>query len=156
MDGNRRWAKRSGQQTIAGHQSGYSTLVQILEYCKEFGVETVTVYAFSIENFKRSQVRPPFSPASCCFTLSPPPAPSPPAHHPPSSTRSWKASVSRSRLSVHYLSTVGTCAVASTIRPAREGSARGCRGQKHGRKQNKYVGTGHLIHCRARRTRSTR
>jgi undecaprenyl diphosphate synthase len=55
MDGNRRWAKQHGLQTLEGHNLGYRSMVNVLEHCKELGVEVVTVYAFSIENFKRSQ-----------------------------------------------------------------------------------------------------
>mmetsp|Transcript_14507 Transcript_14507/g.28070 ORF Transcript_14507/g.28070 Transcript_14507/m.28070 type:complete len:301 (+) Transcript_14507:142-1044(+) len=55
MDGNRRFAKRRGQPGSAGHMSGYSSLLRVLEWCMQLGVHEVTVYAFSIENFKRSQ-----------------------------------------------------------------------------------------------------
>ena len=55
MDGNRRWAKELGVKTLKGHNAGYEAMCGILEHCKDLGVEVVTVYAFSIENFKRSQ-----------------------------------------------------------------------------------------------------
>ncbi|XP_062102757.1 dehydrodolichyl diphosphate synthase 6-like [Humulus lupulus] len=54
MDGNRRYAKKQNAHTVAGHKAGYSSLVSMLGYCYELGVKYVTVYAFSIENFKRS------------------------------------------------------------------------------------------------------
>ena len=55
MDGNRRWAKQLGVKTLKGHTAGYDAMCGILEHCKDLGVEVVTVYAFSIENFKRDQ-----------------------------------------------------------------------------------------------------
>jgi hypothetical protein len=55
MDGNRRWAKQLGVKTLNGHTAGYEAMCGILEHCKDLGVEVVTVYAFSIENFKRDQ-----------------------------------------------------------------------------------------------------
>ncbi|XP_062102759.1 dehydrodolichyl diphosphate synthase 6-like [Humulus lupulus] len=54
MDGNRRHAKKLNEHTIAGHKAGYSSLITMLGYCYELGVKYVTVYAFSIDNFKRS------------------------------------------------------------------------------------------------------
>ncbi|XP_030485895.1 dehydrodolichyl diphosphate synthase 6 [Cannabis sativa] len=54
MDGNRRYAKKQNERTIAGHKAGYSSLISMLGYCYELGVKYVTVYAFSIDNFKRS------------------------------------------------------------------------------------------------------
>ncbi|WKX90296.1 hypothetical protein Q1695_009273 [Nippostrongylus brasiliensis] len=55
MDGNRRFAKshRLGH-VIQGHERGFQQLAKILEWCHELGIREVTVYAFSIENFKRS------------------------------------------------------------------------------------------------------
>lgn len=54
MDGNRRWARRRQLRTAEGHKMGYQALKNLLEFCEAFGVRTVSVYAFSIENFKRS------------------------------------------------------------------------------------------------------
>lgn len=51
MDGNRRYAKR--MQISSGHRAGFSALISVLRYCYEFGVKYVTIYAFSIDNFKR-------------------------------------------------------------------------------------------------------
>ncbi|CAN8257781.1 unnamed protein product [Cochlearia groenlandica] len=54
MDGNRRYAKKRGLEEGSGHKAGVSTLVSMLSYCYELGVKYVTIYAFSIDNFKRS------------------------------------------------------------------------------------------------------
>ena len=54
MDGNRRWARDIGREPLKGHRQGYATMLDVLEHCGEFGVSTASVYAFSIENFKRS------------------------------------------------------------------------------------------------------
>ena len=56
MDGNRRWARRGGLQSHEGHPEGGEKLIKCLEWCMEIGVKVVTVYAFSIENFKRAQI----------------------------------------------------------------------------------------------------
>ncbi|KAJ4831621.1 hypothetical protein Tsubulata_034524 [Turnera subulata] len=53
MDGNRRFAKKEKLEVGAGHRAGFSALMSILRYCYELGVRYVTIYAFSIENFKR-------------------------------------------------------------------------------------------------------
>jgi len=53
MDGNRRYAQKLGLEVGQGHYHGFSKLEQMLELCMKLGVEVVTVYAFSIENFKR-------------------------------------------------------------------------------------------------------
>ncbi|WCJ32809.1 Undecaprenyl pyrophosphate synthetase family protein [Euphorbia peplus] len=53
MDGNRRYAKKNNFKEGAGHRAGFSSLVSLLKYCYELGVKYVTVYAFSIDNFKR-------------------------------------------------------------------------------------------------------
>ncbi|XP_015576325.1 dehydrodolichyl diphosphate synthase CPT3 [Ricinus communis] len=53
MDGNRRYAKKENMKEGAGHRAGFSALISILKYCYELGVKYVTVYAFSIDNFKR-------------------------------------------------------------------------------------------------------
>ncbi|KAL6049814.1 Alkyl transferase [Balamuthia mandrillaris] len=55
MDGNRRFAQKKFLPRSSGHRFGYHKLMQALEWCLELGITTVTVYAFSIENFKRSQ-----------------------------------------------------------------------------------------------------
>lgn len=53
MDGNRRYAKKQGLQEGAGHRVGFLALMNILKYCYELNLKYVTIYAFSIENFKR-------------------------------------------------------------------------------------------------------
>ncbi|XP_078150173.1 dehydrodolichyl diphosphate synthase 6-like [Carex rostrata] len=58
MDGNRRYAKRHALQKDDtnpgnGHQAGFKSLISNLQYCYEIGVRYVTVYAFSIDNFRR-------------------------------------------------------------------------------------------------------
>jgi undecaprenyl diphosphate synthase len=53
MDGNRRWAKERGLSAGDGHAAGVENLTTILEACAKRGVETVTIYAFSTENFKK-------------------------------------------------------------------------------------------------------
>ncbi|KAI9777594.1 MAG: cis-prenyltransferase [Geoglossum umbratile] len=55
MDGNRRFARRSHIETVEGHNLGFEALARILEVCYKSGVKVVTIYAFSIENFKRSK-----------------------------------------------------------------------------------------------------
>lgn len=53
MDGNRRYAKRNNIRNIDGHTEGYNTLKNMIRWCNELGITALTVYAFSIENFKR-------------------------------------------------------------------------------------------------------
>ena len=55
MDGNGRWAKQRGLPRKMGHAAGSETFRRIATYCKNLGVEYLTVYAFSTENWKRSQ-----------------------------------------------------------------------------------------------------
>ena len=54
MDGNGRWAKKRGLPRTAGHAAGAETFRRIANYCRTLGVEYLTVYAFSTENWKRS------------------------------------------------------------------------------------------------------
>ena len=53
MDGNGRWAKKRGLPRTAGHKVGAEVFRKIATYCKNLGVEYLTVYAFSTENWKR-------------------------------------------------------------------------------------------------------
>ena len=53
MDGNGRWAKKRGLPRTAGHKVGAEVFRTIATYCKNLGVEYLTVYAFSTENWKR-------------------------------------------------------------------------------------------------------
>ncbi len=55
LDGNGRWAKRRGLPRTAGHAVGAETFRKIATYCKNIGVEYLTVYAFSTENWKRPE-----------------------------------------------------------------------------------------------------
>ncbi|XP_047519491.1 dehydrodolichyl diphosphate synthase complex subunit DHDDS isoform X1 [Pieris napi] len=54
MDGNRRYAKKLSVKTSDGHSRGFDKLSETLKWCLDLGIPEVTVYAFSIENFKRS------------------------------------------------------------------------------------------------------
>lgn len=53
MDGNNRWAKRQGKQGIAGHRAGVERIRDVLAACRENGVEVLTLFAFSSENWRR-------------------------------------------------------------------------------------------------------
>jgi|FLYN01.1.fsa_nt_gi undecaprenyl diphosphate synthase len=53
MDGNGRWAKARGLPRTEGHRAGTENLRRILKACVEFGVEILTIYAFSTENWNR-------------------------------------------------------------------------------------------------------
>ncbi|KAK4542983.1 hypothetical protein LTR36_005981 [Oleoguttula mirabilis] len=55
MDGNRRYARNHKLETVEGHHLGFEALARVLEVCYKSGVRVVTIYAFSIENFKRSR-----------------------------------------------------------------------------------------------------
>ena len=55
MDGNGRWAKNRGLPRTAGHAAGAETFRRIANHCRALGVEYLTVYAFSTENWKRSE-----------------------------------------------------------------------------------------------------
>ena len=54
MDGNRRWAKRRLMPAGFGHKKGFDTFVSVADACGKLGVEYLTVYAFSTENWSRS------------------------------------------------------------------------------------------------------
>lgn len=54
MDGNRRYAHSLGIDTMGGHSEGYRVLLDCLQWCLELQVSVVSVYAFSIDNFNRS------------------------------------------------------------------------------------------------------
>ncbi|NLA85699.1 MAG: isoprenyl transferase [Clostridiales bacterium] len=53
MDGNGRWAKKRGLPRTAGHSAGAETFRRIATYCKRVGIEYLTVFAFSTENWSR-------------------------------------------------------------------------------------------------------
>ena len=55
MDGNGRWAKARGKPRLYGHRAGAKRVRQIVEACPQLGVKYLTVFAFSTENWKRTQ-----------------------------------------------------------------------------------------------------
>ncbi|MCL2038627.1 polyprenyl diphosphate synthase [Candidatus Saccharibacteria bacterium] len=55
VDGNRRWAKERGLPTLEGHRRGLDALMEVIEACFESGIEIVSAYIFSTENWDRSQ-----------------------------------------------------------------------------------------------------
>ena len=55
MDGNRRWARQRNLDVKTGHKEGAKTLENIVRYAKKVGIKYITVYAFSTENWKRSE-----------------------------------------------------------------------------------------------------
>lgn len=55
MDGNGRWAKQKGMPRVWGHRNGVKSVREVTEGCGEIGVEYLTLYAFSTENWSRPQ-----------------------------------------------------------------------------------------------------
>ena len=55
MDGNRRWARAQGKPASFGHKAGAKTLENIVKYANKIGLKYITVYAFSTENWKRTE-----------------------------------------------------------------------------------------------------
>lgn len=55
MDGNGRWAKKRGMPREYGHKFGAETFKKIMRYCSQLGMEAITFYVFSTENWKRPQ-----------------------------------------------------------------------------------------------------
>lgn len=53
-DGNRRWARRNGVSVTQGHRAGFEVAKKISRFCREVGIHTSTVWAFSTENWRRS------------------------------------------------------------------------------------------------------
>jgi undecaprenyl diphosphate synthase len=53
MDGNNRWAKQRGLSGVAGHKVGVERIRDVMSACRELGVEVLTLFAFSSENWKR-------------------------------------------------------------------------------------------------------
>ncbi len=53
MDGNGRWAKKIGKKRVFGHESGTRSVKDCIEGCIEIGIKNVTLYVFSMENWKR-------------------------------------------------------------------------------------------------------
>src|SRR6195952_2212987 len=55
MDGNGRWAKEKGKDRLYGHYNGVESVRNIVEGCAELGIEYLTLYAFSTENWDRPE-----------------------------------------------------------------------------------------------------
>ena len=55
LDGNRRWAKEKGIPQLKGHQAGFENIIDLAPYIVKKGVKVLSVYAFSTENFKRTE-----------------------------------------------------------------------------------------------------
>src|SRR6476660_5164384 len=53
MDGNGRWARKRGLPRVAGHRAGISSVREVVEGSAELGIGVLTLYAFSVENWKR-------------------------------------------------------------------------------------------------------
>lgn len=56
MDGNRRWAKKRGKLSVEGHKEGVETVKLVIRFCLDKQIEHLTLYTFSLENFKRPEV----------------------------------------------------------------------------------------------------
>ena len=56
MDGNGRWAVQRGRPRLAGHHAGAKRVREIVEACPDVGVKHLTIFAFSTENWKRTQI----------------------------------------------------------------------------------------------------
>lgn len=56
LDGNNRWAKRNHLAGLAGHHAGVTKVREVVEACSEFGVEVLTLFAFSSENWNRPEI----------------------------------------------------------------------------------------------------
>jgi len=56
MDGNGRWAQKKGLHRAEGHREGGKTVEKIAQCCVNFGVESLTLYSFSIENWERPKI----------------------------------------------------------------------------------------------------
>lgn len=56
MDGNGRWARQRGLPRVAGHKSGIDPVRMIVETCAQIGIQALTLYAFSTENWKRPRM----------------------------------------------------------------------------------------------------
>ncbi|MBY0485969.1 MAG: undecaprenyl diphosphate synthase family protein, partial [Flavobacteriaceae bacterium] len=56
MDGNGRWAKQKGLLRTLGHESGTKSVKSTVENCAKLGIENLTLYAFSTENWNRPKL----------------------------------------------------------------------------------------------------
>jgi undecaprenyl diphosphate synthase len=55
MDGNRRWAKERGLPSLEGHRAGYERMKEVGDWCLDRGIKTLSVFAFSTENWDRTE-----------------------------------------------------------------------------------------------------
>ena len=55
MDGNGRWARKRGLPRVAGHRAGIGSVREVVEGSAELGISVLTLYAFSVENWKRPE-----------------------------------------------------------------------------------------------------
>src|SRR5471032_1067182 len=69
MDGNGRWASRRRLPRVAGHKAGIGPVRTTVETCARLGVKVLTLYAFSLENWKRPRAEVELS-GVCCATTS--------------------------------------------------------------------------------------
>jgi len=53
MDGNNRWSRKHGKPRLSGHKAGVEAVKRVLESCRDYGIETLTLFTFSSENWKR-------------------------------------------------------------------------------------------------------
>lgn len=56
MDGNGRWAQKQGKKRIFGHKNGAKAVREVVEGCAEIGIQNLTLYAFSTENWNRPKM----------------------------------------------------------------------------------------------------
>ena len=56
MDGNRRWAKKRGKLSVEGHREGVEAVKRAIRFCLDKQIQYLTLYTFSLENFKRPEV----------------------------------------------------------------------------------------------------
>jgi undecaprenyl diphosphate synthase len=56
MDGNRRWAKQRGKLSVEGHKEGVETAKRVVQFCLDNNIAYLTLYTFSLENFKRPEI----------------------------------------------------------------------------------------------------
>ena len=56
LDGNRRYAKKKGLKLWQGHEFGVKKVEELLNWCNELGVKELTLYSFSMDNFKRNEI----------------------------------------------------------------------------------------------------
>ena len=68
VDGNGRWAKERGLSRLKGHDAGFDNLKKIGEYALSRGVEVLSLYVFSTENFKRDKKEVSFN-GFICFNV---------------------------------------------------------------------------------------